>query len=178
MILRINRTGWTPEEREQYDALLAEVVAGTTKTSDRLNHFERLLNDAIQAHRPWARDVERSCIRNGLAKEIKNYQDRNRAMVSHDGQVLNLPRVQGTVTRDEDGAVYHQRELIELWSWQQIADKRVEALKGRRTYNQKIAHYDRLLALRDMCPDSATPAEAAEQLGLNLDEFLGLEAAA
>lgn len=173
-----NRNAWKHEEREQYDALLAEVIAETTRTHDRINHFERLLADAVQAHEPWAREVERACVRSGLAKEIKAYQDRNRAMVSHNGQVLNLPRVQGTVARDEDGVVYHQRELIELWTWQQIADKRVEALKGRRTYNAKIAHYDRLLALRDMCPDSATPAEAAESLGLSLDEFLGIEEAA
>lgn len=167
------RAAWDPAEREECDKLLADVIAATTNTSDRLGLFERLLNDAIQGQRPWARDLERSLLREGAAKEIKRFQDRNRAMVSHNGKVLSLPRVQGTVARDEEGRVYHQRELIELWSWAQIADKRTEALKGKRTYDEKVAHYDRLLALHEMCPDSATPADAAARLGLNLDEYLG-----
>lgn len=167
------RAAWEPEEREECDALLAEVIAATTITSERLDSFERHLNDAIQSQRPWARDLERSLLREGAAKEIKRYQDRNRAMVSHNGRVLNLPRVQGTTVRDEEGRVFHQRELIELWSWEQIADKRIEALKGQRTYSEKVAHYDRLLALRELCPESESPADAVKQLGLNLDEYLG-----
>lgn len=172
-----NRNAWAPAEREEYDELLAEVVAATTNTTKRLDLFEQLLNDALQAQRSWARDVERSGLRNGLAKEIKAYQDRKRALVAYDGQLLNLPRVQGTVTRTSDGEVHHQRELIELWTWQQIADKRADALKTRQYYSEKVAHYDRLLALRDMCPESVTPTDAARRLGINLDEFLGVEAA-
>lgn len=175
----MNRNAWGSEERAEYDALLAEVVAATNKTPARLDLFERKLNDAIQAHRPWAREVERHCVRNGLAKEIKAFQDRNRAMVAHNGRVLNLPKVQSTLVRDEEsGEVFYQRELIELWTWEQIADKRTEALKARQGYTEKVAHYDRLLALREMCPDASTPAEAAKALGLNLDEFLGVEAKA
>ncbi len=173
----MNRNAWSAEDRKAYDDLLADVVGATSSTTERLNMFERLLNDAIQAHRPWARDVERGCVRQGLAKEIKSYQDRNRAMVAHNGKVLNLPRVQGTVVRDESGEIYHQRELIELWTWEQIAEKRLEAIRGRRTYSAKIAHYDRLLSLRVKCPESETPADAAERLGLDIDEYLGSAAA-
>lgn len=176
--MSINRNAWGSDERKEYDALLAEVIASTSRTSERLDLFQSRIADAVQAHRPWARDVERSAARAGLAKEIKAYQDRNRAMVAYNGTVLNLPRVQSRIVRDETGETYHQRELIELWSWQQLADKRAEALRGRKTYSEKVAHYDRLLALREMCPESVTPADAAKQLGINLDEFLGLEAAA
>lgn len=173
----MNRNAWEPEERAEFDALLAEVVAVTNKTTDRLDLFEVKLNDAIQAHRPWAREVERHCVRGGLAKEIKAFQDRNRAQVAHNGRVLNLPKVQSTLARNEEsGEVFYQRELIELWDWQQIADKRSEALKARQGYTEKVAHYDRLLALRDMAPDAKNPREAAKALGLNLDEFLGVEA--
>lgn len=175
----MNRNAWEPEERAEYDALLAEVVATTNKTKARLDLFERKLNDAVQAHRAWARDVERHCIRGGLAKEIKAFQDRNRAQVAHNGRVLNLPKVQSTLARNEEsGEVFYQRELIELWDWQQIADKRTEALKARQGYSEKVAHYDRLLALRDLCPDAKNPRDAATTLGLNLDEFLGVEAKA
>jgi len=175
----MNRNAWEPEEKAEYDALLAEVVAATNRTPARLDLFERKLNDAIQAHRPWAREVERHCVRSGLAKEIKAFQDRSRAMVAHNGRVLNLPKVQSTLVRNEEsGEVFHQRELIELWNWDQIVEKRAEALRARRGYTEKIAHYDKLLALREMYPEANTPAEAAKALGLNLDEFLGVEAKA
>lgn len=176
--MKTSRSAWGSDEREEYDTLLGEIVTATSSTSDRLDMFERKLNDAIQAQRPWARDIERSCVRNGMAKEIKGYQDRNRAMVAYNGTVLNLPRVQGTVVRSESGEVHHQRELIELWSWDQIVEKRAEAIRGRRTYTSKIAHYDRLLALREMCPDAESPADAVRLLNLSLDDYLGEEKAA
>lgn len=177
--MSIKRNAWGVDERAEYDKLLAEVIAATNNTTARLDLFEAKLNDAIQAHRPWAREVEQYSVRIGLAKEIKAFQDRSRAMVAHNGRVLNLPKVQSTLVRNEEsGEVFYQRELIELWTWEQIADKRTEALKARQGYTEKVAHYDRLLALRDMCPEANTPAEAAKMLGLNLDEFLGVEAKA
>lgn len=170
----INRAAWSPEERDEYDELLAQVVASTTDTTARLDLMERLIQDAVQAHRFWASDVERAARRDGFAGEIKRYQDRNRALVaSETGRVLNVPRVQGTVGRREDGQTFHQRALIELWTWEQIATKRAEAIRAQRLYGDKVAHYDKLLALRDLCPDSATPADAARQLGINLDDWLG-----
>lgn len=56
----MSRFTWAPEERSEYDELLAEVVASGTETSHRLDVFESMLADAIQAGRFWARDVERS----------------------------------------------------------------------------------------------------------------------
>lgn len=167
-----SRLAWDPNERVEYDALLAAVVAETSNTSTRLDRMERLVADAIQAHRPWARDIERTCARQGYAAELKRYQDRNRALVAYDGQVLNLPKVQSRATRGEDGAVYHQRELIELWPWGDVRSKRIEALTGRRTYDVHVAYYDRLLALQDLCPESTSALDAAERLGIELDEYL------
>lgn len=172
--MSINRSAWSPEECNEYDDLLAQVVASTTNTTRRLDLMEELLEDAVQAHRPWAVEVERAARRHGFAGEIKRYQDRNRVLVAADsGRVLNAPRVQGTVARRDDGEVYHQRALIELWTWEQIANKRAEAIRAQRLYGDKVAHYDKLLALRDLCPDSSSPADAAKQLGISLDEWLG-----
>jgi len=169
---------WEPEWREEYDALLDEVVSVGTNTSARLNEFERLLNDAVQAHKPWARDVERTCIRAGLAKEVKAFQDRTRAAVSYDGEVLSLPRVQSRRIIDHEGKATHDRALIELWSWSEIIAKRVEAKAAGVTSANRMAFYDKLLALRGLCPESASPQDAADRLGLDLDEFLGREAVA
>lgn len=167
----INRAHWKPGERAAYDKLLAEIVAATNDTTTRLNLFESKLNDAVQAHRPWATEVERACLRTGMGKEISRYQDRNRALVSYNGRILNLPAVQARKVR-VDNEVHYQRELIELWTWAEIVDKRAETIKAQRTYTEKIAHYDRLLALRVMSPDSKTPVDAASKLGIDIEEFL------
>lgn len=154
-----------------------EVVDSTTDTSARLDLAERLLNDAVQAHRPWANDLEQQLLRSGIAKEIKRYQDRHRVGVAYHGRVVSMPRVQGVKARRDDGSTYEARALIEFQPWEQIAEKRLEAIRMRRTYTEKIAHYDRLLALRDLAPEAATPVEAATSLGIDLDEYLGREEA-
>lgn len=168
----IDRGAWSPEEREEYEALLAEIAGQTNDSRERLDLFEHKLLDAIQAHRPWASEVDRACRRFGMGKEISRFEARNRALVSHDGQVLSLPAIQSRRIAVADGSVSYQRELIELWTWQQIEHKRTEALTAQRTYDHKVAHYDRLLSLRVMAPESTSPADAAEKLGLDLDEFL------
>jgi hypothetical protein len=168
----IDRNAWSPAERDEYEELLAEVCNATPDTSERLNLLEEKLNDAQQAHRGWAYSVSSQCRRFGLAKEISRFQDRNRALVSFDGRLLSMPRVQSRRV-EVAGEMTYQRELIVLWTWAELLDKRAEAIRASQTYTAKVGHYDRLLALREKAPGSATPAEAANVLGLDLDEYLG-----
>jgi hypothetical protein len=175
--MTINRPDWSDAERAEYLALLDEVTRATTNTAERLDDFEAKLADAVQSHRAWARDVERACLRRGLAGEIKAYHDeRQRALVSHDGRLLDLPKVQSRRLR-VDGELTYDRALIEVWTWEQVIDKRAEAIRSRRKYDDRIAFFDRLLALQSLCPESVSPADAAVQLGIDLDDFLGREAA-
>jgi hypothetical protein len=174
----IDRAGWTPEERDEYEDLLGEIVGETSDTRDRLDLFEHRLLDAVQAHRPWASEVERACRRFGMGKEVSRFEDRNRALVSHDGRVLSLPAKQARKVTNTAGRLTYQRELIELWTWDEISAKRLEALKAQRTYDDKIAHYDRLLALRVLAPEATSPADAAKTAGVDLDDFLSKPRAA
>jgi len=174
----IDRAGWTPEERDEYEDLLGEIAGATNVSSERLDLFEHKLLDAVQAHRPWATEVERACRRFGMGKEISRFEGRNRALVAHDGRVLSMPAIQARQVVAADGQVEYQRELIELWSWDQIATKRLEALKAAHTYTDKVAHYDRLLALRVLAPESDSPADAAKTAGVDLDDFLSKPRAA
>lgn len=173
----IDRAAWTAEERDEYEDLIAEVVNATTDSSERLDLFDAKLLDAVLAQRPWATDVARASRRYGLAKEIARFEARNRALVSHDGKLLSLPAVQARKVTTSAGEVTYQRELITVWTWDQIRAKRVEVLTAQSTYSAKLSHYDRLLALRDKAPDTASPAEAAAALGVDLDEWLGSAAA-
>jgi hypothetical protein len=168
----IDRNAWSPQERDEYEDLLAEVCNATTDTRERLDLFEDKLNDAQQAQRGWAYSVARQCRRFGLGKEISRFQDRNRALVAFDGQVLSMPRVQARRV-EVAGEVTYQRELIVLWTWEELRAKRSEAIRASDTYTAKVGHYDRLLALKERAPGTATPAEAADELGLDLDEYLG-----
>ncbi len=168
----LRRNTWTPEERQEYDEVMAKVIAHSKNTAARLDLFEQLLADAIQARRIWARDVERSLLRDGLASEIRRYLHREQALVSYRGEVLNMPRIQGVKTRTTSGVVVHQQAMIELCPWDQIIEKRKEALKAVGTYTAKIAHYDKLLALHDLAPDAETPMEAAMALGTTVDKWL------
>lgn len=172
----IDRNAWSPQERDEYEELLAEVCNATTDTRDRLDLLEEKLNDAMQAHRPWAFSVATQCRRFGLGKEISRFQDRNRALVSFDGRLLSMPRVQSRRV-EVDGELTYQRELIVLWTWDELREKRREAIRATETYSAKVGHYDRLLALAEKAPGTATPAEAADVLGLDLDEYLGTAAA-
>lgn len=167
-----NRNAWAQEERAEYETLLRKVVTEATTTPDRLDLFQGLLADAIQAHRYWAHDIQRACARRGAASEIKRYLDRIRTGVASEDRVVSLPAYQGTKIRTVDGEEIHLRDLIEAWSWTQIVDKRAELLKARRVFTDKTAHCDRLLVLRELCPDATSPAEAAKKLGTTVDDFL------
>lgn len=169
----IDRAAWSPEERAEFEALLTEVCDASRDTAGRLNLMEELIQDAIQAHRPWATEVARSARREGYAREIKRHQDRQRALVAYDGRVLSMPAVQARKVLDADGEVSYQRELIELWTWAELRAKRKEAIRAAKTYTDKVAHYDRLLFLAELAPEAGTPSEAAKALGLNLEEWLG-----
>lgn len=168
----IDRAGWTPEERDEYEELLSEIVSTSSDSRERLDLFEHRLLDAIQAQRTWATEVDRACRRFGMGKEISRFQDRNRALVAYDGKVLSLPAVQARKVANPDGEVTYQRELIEVWTWEELEAKRTEALNAQRTYSTKVAHYDRLLALRALVPTAATPAGAARIAGIDLDDWL------
>ncbi|GAA0738429.1 hypothetical protein Drose_04555 [Dactylosporangium roseum] len=173
----INRAAWSERDKDEYEDLLAEICNATTDTSERLDLFEDKLTDAVQAQRTWALHVSRACRRAGLGKEIVRFEDRNRALVSYDGQLLSVPRRQGRKVKVA-GEVTYQRELIVVWSWDEIAEKREEVIKATRSYTVKVQQYDRLLALRVLAPAAKSPAEAAELLGLDLDEYLGKSEAA
>jgi hypothetical protein len=173
----INRNAWSAQDRDEYEELLAEICNRTNDTSERLDLFEDALTDAVQAHRQWALDVSRASRRAGLGKEISRFEDRNRALVSFDGQLLSVPRTQSRKVKVA-GEVTYQRELLAVWSWEQIVEKRDEVIKATRAYTVKVQHYDRLLALHILAPAAKSPIEAADLLGLDLDEYLGKSEAA
>lgn len=169
----MNWSAWSPEERDEYEALLHEVISGARLTGDRVRLMETKMADAEQAHRPWVRDANREAVRTGYASQIKGYLKRNRVALSHDGLILSRPRIIGTPKVSDSGQTYYEQALIELKTFDELRAKRSDYLAQIRAYDANVALIDKLLALADLAPTATTPAEAAAQLDIDLDEYLG-----
>jgi hypothetical protein len=95
------RAGWSPEDSKEYETALIEAFESGTTTTERIDALEVILADAVQAHRPWARDIEREALRGGLNKLIVEYGKRRQpdVVLAYNGRVISKPRRQGVVVR-------------------------------------------------------------------------------
>lgn len=168
---------WSPEERDEYDEMLRKIVTSTADSGDRVDLMEARMADAVQAHRFWANDAERSACRVGYSAQIRSYIKRNRLMFSHEGSVIFRPRVIGTRGINELGEKFHAQALIETLTFDELRQKRLDYLRQIRAYDENLALVDRMLALADMCPEANSPIEALELLNLTVEDYLGEVAA-
>lgn len=170
---------WSDQEREEWRDLLADVCAATKNSGERKRLYASGLRDALQAQRPWAQDVDDDARMTGYGTQITTFsQAPSRALVSYKGELLNKPLSLGTRQRDERGAVMHQQELIEVWSWDLVEQKIQDYSKRIAAYKADMYLMLRLLDLRDKFPDSANPKDACSRIGKTVEEFLGTENAA
>jgi hypothetical protein len=170
----VNFKNWSPEERDEYDAMLAEIVTSATDSGERADLMEAKMRDAIQAQRFWANDAEYHACRVGYLAQIKSYLKRNRLLFSYEGLLISRPRVVGTKSVSESGETVHIQALIETLTFD---EQRLEYLRQIRAYDENLALVDRLLALADMCPEASSPIDALKMLDLTVEDYLG-EAAA
>jgi len=172
----VSDKGWSEEERAEYEVLMARVLAESEAMVERVDLMDQLVQDAVQAHRFWASEVEQESRRAGYAARIKRYEkERHTALVSYQGTLLTKPRVIGTTRRVEGRAVAVQT-LFDAMTWDELAAKRADYLVQIRAYDANVATIDRLLALRDLAPDAMTPEQAATAIGTTVDTWLGQEA--
>lgn len=168
----MNRYAWAPEERVEYDQMLQDVIEQAEGTGRRVDLLERLLNDALQAHRFWARDVERHALRTGLRAQIKQHLDRRKVVRPARDVLVEKPRVVGIQRRTEAGQVYFAQVAYDVMTFDELRAKRGEVLRQLRAYSDTIALIDRLLALADMHPEAKTVQEALDLHEMSLDDYL------
>ena len=161
-----------PEARREYEQMMAEVLAEAEGTGDRARLLANKVHDAIQAHRSWAQQVQWDAQVTGYAAAVKTYLKRTRVVVNIHDREVSKPRTIGTKRRDEDGNVVDLQLPLEVLTFDQIREKRREYVRQVKAYTDNLAVADRLLALEEMAPGSATPAEAAKTLGTTLDDYL------
>lgn len=168
----MNRASWSPEEIAEYEAMLQKVVEDADGTRSRVDLMESLVGDAVQAHRYWARDCEREARRVGFAAQIKSYLKRNRVLFINRDAAVSKPRVVGLKRSTAEGEVYDVQALIEAATFDELRDKRIQAIKQIKSYSDTVALLDRVLALKDMYPHTQFVVDALHEHGMSLDEYL------
>jgi hypothetical protein len=176
----VNKFGWSDDERLEFDLLIADALRETSVVARR-DIFLDGLDDAEQAHRFWATDVNHDIRASGADRILKSEQAARhpRVPVAHDDRVLGrVPRVMGTRSRDEAGKVEHRQVLFDFMTWKQLRDKLPEFAQQVAAYEADAHAVIRLLALESRAPSSANPAQACEFLGTTVEQWLLEEGAA
>ncbi len=163
---------WDPKWIAEYNTAMREVVANANGTGERVALWRTVIDDAIQAHRPWAHDVDRDARAVGDASEIKRWLKRHRVVIAIGGRTVRKPRVIGTRRPTDDGVVVDLQLPFAVLTFDEIRNKRTAYLRQLAAYTDDVAVMDILLALSDMAPGTFTPQEAASSLGISLDEYL------
>lgn len=84
-----------------------------------------------------------------------------------------LKRAFSTRKRDRVGNVEGTRvDLIIHKPWAELDELAAEQTVQAKTLEANVVVCRRALALRDVCPDARTPAEAAHKLGINIQAYL------
>lgn len=175
----MNRSGWSDDDRVEYEVLITEALHEPV-VAHRRDVFLGGLDDAVQAQRYWALDINSEIRHDGADRILKREQEHRRPRVPvARGEIIvgRMPREVGRRNRDEDGKVIHERALFDYLTWDELRDKIDEYSRNRRQLDVEILALRRLLTLRDMVPGTTTPAEACEQLGITVEEFLASERA-
>lgn len=177
----MNRNAWSDDDRAEYDTLCDEAWRYGATTSERTDRYLQLLYGAEQAQRFYAQDCLHDAVRIGGASQLKSWrvqQKKGRIPVSYEGKVLSTRRVIGSVIVDDEGNPLHTQRIFDYLTWEQLEAKAQEYAANIRAYKLNLYTVMRLIELRDLAPGAGTPAEAVEQLGTTIEEFLGGDVAA
>lgn len=154
--------------------MMSDVLHSTTVSRDRNRLLVERVNDAIQAHRSWAKDLLEDMINRGAGSIIRAEIKKDVVLVDVDGRVLAKSRTVGTKRPTAHG-MYDQQVLLETLTWDELADKRRQWKQQEDTYADNVRIADKLMSLRTK--GVRTPQEALDQIGVSLDQFLGSAAA-
>lgn len=168
----------SPEEREEYDALLYE--AGYDEVGNRLpsrligDRMHTLLADAVQAGRVWASYVIDDDARTGHLSRFKKWDKAKHPInVKHGTVIVPRAAVMGVKRRDPaTGAVVHQLALFAEMSWDELVGV-LESTQSRiASARITVGMCTKLLALKLRSPESAGPGDACDRLGVDMEDYL------
>ena len=92
------------------------------------------VDDAIQAHRAWAREIAAEARQRGHASQWKSHARRRASLLVTQARVLSKPRVIG-VKRQKSGQVIDQQALIEFLTFDELRAKRTAYVQQVKSYS-------------------------------------------
>lgn len=158
------------EERAEYDALLDEVVEANHSTGARASALIDGLDDAIQAHRPWALPVLRELAYAGAQRAVTEHVKR-RAPRSSTKSGRSKATVAGRRI-EVDGVTHYEQRQLTLFTREQLAGMLDRAGRQIVAERDNIEWAKSLLALMDKHPSAATVAEALSAEGVSIEAWL------
>lgn len=171
------KKGWGEDDHAEFDALVAEVESVDASTADRGALFMALIDDAIQAQRMWARDVERASRLTGFKAIWYRIQRRGSKLVFINGREVEKPAQVSVKRAGADGQQYMQLEFFDRLSLAQVIDGRRQARKIQNAYGETVAMYTRTESFITSAGATSVP-EAEAIHGISLDRWLASEVAA
>lgn len=167
---------WGEAEAAEYDSIIEATLRRDVSTSERAGEFEREVESAVQAHRPWAREVEQDAKRRGFLSIYKQEVRKGTVLVEVDGRDVEKPAMISVQRVGDNGVTFQQLAFYEVMTREQIAFKRTEYIKARRAYDSNVAVMDKLTAMLDTA-ETDDLATAAAILGLSVEDWLAGSAA-
>lgn len=167
----------TADERAEYDALVERAcfdpLGKPYKTGEAADRLRLALDDAEQAHRPWAEWVRADALFAGLSSLATKARAQKR-ITTNDGASGKAPRqgINSLRRITPSGVVEWQPKLIDDMSRDEVAellDLSVRRQKGNRT---TVRTHKAILKLMDRHPGAATVRDALAAEGMTMDDYL------
>lgn len=170
------KKGWSDQDHAEFDALVAEVQALDVSTAERGERFMLLIDDAVQAQRMWARDVERSSRLAGFKAIWYRIQRRGSKLVLIGGREVDKPAQISVKREDASGKQFRQLAFFDDIDLADVADKRREFTTMRNSYNDNILMLNKVEMFIKHA-GARTVREAEDTTGMTLDTWLARKAA-
>lgn len=173
----------SPEELADYEELMYQAThleGGARRPSAEIGpEMLRLLDDAIQAQRPWATWVKEGATLSGLRSHgVKWVNARERLTTALNGvREISKAAARGVRRKDAQGRAVHQQTL-----WEDMFEDDLAQI-ARRAGGQILAERENIAIARRLSDLIARTgrmpvSEALASIGMSLEEFLGQEDAA
>lgn len=178
----MTRNIMSAEERAEYDLLMYDAgydedgkPRPSHEIADRV--LQMLREAADQTHKPWAELVLADILTVGARTQWRAW-NREREVVTIAGKsyVADKPAVMGIRKKDEETRrTYYQQTFWADMTREELAQIIDGSSKRIASERVTIAVARRLMRLLDQVPAAITASEAAEALGLQIDEYLATD---
>lgn len=168
----------TTDETADWNAMLDDVNARPgLSTGERGDALVAMLHDAVQAHVGWAAMALDALAEAGAQSALKK---RAKAISTtlvtfKDAAILRAGRV-GVKSKRPSGQVFYEQKLFEEITWHELEERLVDLAKLAKGLGATIATDKKLLKLRKQYPASAGPGDACKQMGVTVEQYLGMAA--